>query len=362
MKKSSDTMVFLHICDYSAPYKGNFIKSLESLETIENVKNVYLFSYRANANKSVEWINALNENETVAYIQEENILKNIFLLKRILKEHKVTHIFRHFYDIKIDAILKVVCYNKPVVRFCHGMYAKVNRTGIMHRVRSFLWGKDLLIGVSEAVSESYRQSFKNVNIHTVDNAIFFDRLDVVDEFQKQNKVSLMCMGYNIKTKGTDIAIKMAQKLHENYDFVLNVVVAANCEELENYLKSAFDKIPEWLNILPPIENVATYFNANDIFLSPSRSEAFGYAVVEAAYCKNSIVASKTGGQGELKIDGVYWFESENIEEFYKKTEMAIRELNSEEKMMQKELVVKSVQKTYSLDEWRNNVINLVLNK
>ncbi|MBQ6998441.1 MAG: glycosyltransferase family 4 protein [Clostridia bacterium] len=332
------------------------------METIENVKNIYLFPHRAKANKSVEWINALNENETIAYIQEENIIKTIFLLKRILKEHKVTHIFRHFYDIKIDAILKIVCYNKPVVRFCHGMYADKNATGIMHKVRNFLWGKDFLIGVSEAVSESYRHNFNNVNIHTVDNAIFFDRLNVVDEFQKQDKVSLMCMGYNIKTKGTDIAIAMAQKLHENYDFVLNIVVAANDEELEKYLKSVFVTIPEWINVLPPVENIATYFNANDIFLSPSRSEAFGYAVVEAAYCKNSIVASKTGGQGQLKIDGVYWFESENLDDFYVKTELAVKELNSGEKNLQKENAAKSVQNAYSLDEWRNAVINLVLNK
>ncbi len=362
MNKNSDTMVFLHICDYAAPYKGNFINSIESLETISNVQNIYLFPNRAKFNNAIEWINSLNENGNVAYIQEKNILKNIILLKRILKMHRVTHIFRHFYDIKIDAILKVIMHKKPVIRFCHGIYADENATGIMHKVRSFLWKKDFFIGVSQAATDSHRKSFKKLNIHTVDNAIFFDRLNIKNDFQKQNKVSLMCMGYNIKTKGVDIALEMAKKLNEKYDFVLNIVVASNKEKMLEYLKSFFEVIPDWINVLPPVENIATYFKTNDIFLSPSRSEAFGYAVVEAAYCKNSIVASKTGGQGQLKIDGVYWFESENVDDFYKKTEKALQELNSPEKKLQKENAAKAIQNTYSLEQWRNSIVNLVLNE
>jgi glycosyltransferase involved in cell wall biosynthesis len=115
---------------------------------------------------------------------------------------------------------------------------------------------------------------------------------------------------------------------------------------------------DWIRYLPPTNNIGTYYRANDIFLSPSRQEAFGYANIEAVYCGNSIVLSKVDGQAELDIAGAYWFESENIEEFTKKLELAIVELHSAEKIHQKEITKNHIKHVYSLKEWSKKLVDL----
>lgn len=47
----------------------------------------------------------------------------------------------------------------------------------------------------------------------------------------------------------------------------------------------------------------TYLNAFDIFLFPSRSEALGYALIEAGFAGLPVIASKVGGIPEIIDDG-----------------------------------------------------------
>lgn len=110
--------------------------------------------------------------------------------------------------------------------------------------------------------------------------------------------------------------------------------------------------------MPQTNNIGTYYAANDIFLSPSRQEAFGYANIEAAYCKNSIVLSRVDGQGQLKIEGAYWVEPDDLEDLTQKLEQAVLELNLPEKIIQRENVKKQVEQTYSLRAWSDKVVDL----
>ena len=79
MKTNTKSFRVLHICDYSAHYRGNFIDSLESIETYhDNVENFYLFPFRSKGTAAQKWIEELNHTHTKAYIQEKNIIKNFF--------------------------------------------------------------------------------------------------------------------------------------------------------------------------------------------------------------------------------------------------------------------------------------------
>ena len=93
----------LHICDFSAPYRGNFIDSIESLEKYQiGIKNHYLFPARARQTSAKDWIEGLNKKETVAYIQEEKLFDVITQFLHIIKKHKINRIIRHFSDKRID--------------------------------------------------------------------------------------------------------------------------------------------------------------------------------------------------------------------------------------------------------------------
>ena len=66
-----------------------------------------------------EWIDDLNRHSTKAYIQESSIIKNIKLVRSILKTHKIDRIVRHFSDGKIDVVVKLLFKGKNVIRFFH---------------------------------------------------------------------------------------------------------------------------------------------------------------------------------------------------------------------------------------------------
>lgn len=357
MKNTKEKICLLHICGYAAPYRGNFIETLESLDRYGESHNIYLFPNRAKNLVAYEWIKKMNSPQQVAYIQEKSFFKNIFLIKKIVKEHKVDFIFCHFSDYITDVIIKVVFNGKKVIRFFHSMYEEQKK--FKNLIRKIVWNKNMFVGVSQAVSNSLKKEFENFSINTIENAICFERLDRTDFFNSRKNLSFLTMGYNMNVKGTDLALEVVNKLREKYDVCLYIVVAGSRDKIKAYLEKKFGSIPSWVVILPAIENIASYYSNIDIFLSPSRSEAFGYAVVEAAYCRTSIVASKVGGQKDLDVDGVYWFESENIDDFYEKAELAINELSVPQVKENKERVREYIQTRYSLERWSKEVMDLL---
>ncbi len=345
----------LHICSYASSYKGNFIESLEFLSKKDDKRNhIYLFPNFANNPNTLAWINQLK----TAYLQNKSFFKNVSLLKRIIKENNVTCIFRHFSDKKIDLILKLFFKNIKVIRFFH-MMTTPERNCLKMKFKKWVYKKDIFVGVSEPATNSAKKYFKQNNVYTIDNAICFNRLDTIDSFEKSNKTSLMVMGYDFFVKGVDLAIKSCEKVRKKYDIILYIVLATNKQNAINYIEKTYDNIPDWIILLPPTENIGTYYKNTDIFLSPSRTEAFGYAVVESAYCKNSIVATNVDGQAQLKIDGIYWAETENIDSLSLAIENAIKELNIEEKIAQKELTSKLIQERYSIEKWSEKVLELI---
>lgn len=358
MKTNTKSFRVLHICDYSAHYRGNFIDSLESIETYhDNVENFYLFPFRSKGTAAQKWIEELNHTHTKAYIQEKNIIKNFFLLTKILKKHKINRIVRHFSDKKIDVLIKLLFNGRHVIRFFH-CNCPIKKNVIKRKLIEFVWHKNKLVGVSNAITNEICNAHPKFSSYSIVNAIHFDRLDNQEPFKKADGISLLIMGWDYTRKGVDLAIKATQPLQNKYNITLQIVGGKNEDKIKELAYNILGKNVDWIRYLPPTNNIGTYYRANDIFLSPSRQEAFGYANIEAVYCGNSIVLSKVDGQAELDIDGAYWFDTENIEEFTQKLEMAIIELNSAEKIIQKEAAKNHVKHSYSLKEWSNKLVNL----
>lgn len=73
------------------------------------------------------------------------------------------------------------------------------------------------------------------------------------------------------------------------------------------------EMPAWVQLLPPREDIATYYNAADVFLSASRTEAFSYCLVEAAYCRPMLVSSDIPGPNDLRISGMQLFPTKDAD-------------------------------------------------
>lgn len=350
-----DTLNVLHICDYAAAYRGNFIDSLEALEKHRgNIKNFYLFPARARQAPAEEWIKELNSDNEVAYLQERNLLKNIRLFLKIIRTHKIDRIVRHFTDFKIDIIIKAFFDGRKVVRFFHCDCTR-SANPFKHRLKEFVWKRNRLVGVSDAIANKIRAVHPSFEVHAIVNAIRFDRLDKVDEFRRESCVALLMMGWDYERKGVDLAVRAVHTLRKKHDVILQIIGGRNEDKIKELAKNILGEEADWIRYLPPTNNVGTYYRASDIFLSPSRQEAFGYANIEAAYCKNSIVLSRVDGQGQLNIEGAYWVEPNNAEQLAQQLETAIIELKLPEKIKQKERVSEQVKQAYSLEEWADKL-------
>lgn len=350
----------LHICDYAAAYKGGFIASLEYLRKDlekDGIGQVYLFPHRALSTKAAEWIEELRADGATVYVQTESFFKNIQLLKKIVKEHNVTKIFRHFNDLYIDIIIRLFCPSVPVVRFFHCAYTA---SGISHIIRKFLYKKDVFVGVGRAVVEKATQQFSDREIISLENAIFLERFSDTDSFPRSDKVSCLTMGYNCKVKGVDLTFEVFKKIREKYDALLYVVVASHKEELEEEIKKHFGQKPDWLTVLPPTENIGAYYRSTDIILGPSRSEgALPFVVFEAMYCGNLAVVSDIPQQITDKVSSIRYFKSEDIDDYERVLSKAIDDVNKPETEKERLAAKEEIVKNYSMQVWSDKFKNLI---
>lgn len=342
----------LHICDYAAAYKGGFISALEFLRKDlkkDGIGQVYLFPNRAHSTKAKEWIEELRRDGATVYVQSDSFIKNISLVKNIVKKHNIKKIFRHFNDLKIDIIIRFFCPEIPVVRFFQCTYTA---TGLSHKIRTFLYKKDVLVGVSKSVTEKAEKSFPDKEIFTLEHALSFDRLSKIEDFPKTDKLSCLAVGYNCKVKGIDLTFDVFKRLREKYDVLLYVVVASHLEEFEEEVRKTFGEKPEWLTILPPTENIGTYYHNTDIILSPSRAEgALPFIVFEAMYCGSLAVVSDIPQQITDKVNTVRYFKSEDVDDYERVLSKAIEDVNKPETQRERQVAKEEIMKNYSMQVW-----------
>lgn len=350
----------LHICNFSAAYKGNFMSSLLALEEYlkeKGLKQIYIFPARANKTDAKKWIEELRNNGHIIYTQSESIKENLLLFNRIKKEYNIVTVFRHFADYKTDFLTWLIFGKKKIVRFFHCEYKRDKFPKF--EIKRFVYKNETLVGVSKPVTEQIKKNFPNNKSATIENAIDFARLDTPEDFDKRSGITCLAMGYNPIVKGADLAIKAVAKLQKKNHVHLYIVAASHFDELMNTVSEIEGNTPDWLTILPPTENVSTYYSNTDIFLAPSRSEGFSYAIPESAYCKSTIVFSDIPAHKNLSVNQRYMFKSEDLSDFCQKLQLAIDELHSDDSEIKKEKNRCDVIQNYGLDRWCREVYELI---
>lgn len=350
----------LHICDYAANYKGGFMNALEFLRKDlqkDNIEQIYLLPARALSTNAKNWIEDMRADGATVYVQTESFLKNIFLLRKIVKKHNVVKIFRHFNDIKMDIITRLFCPSIPVVRFFQCTY---NAEGFSHKLRTVLYKNDVLLGVSNSVTEKAMNSFPGRDIDTLEHALSLDRLSKVDDFPQTDKVSCLAVGYNCRVKGIDLTFEVFKRIREKYDALLYVVVASHLEEFEAEIRNHFGEKPDWLTILPPTENIGTYYHNTDIILSPSRSEgALPFVVFEAMYCGSLAVVSDIPQQITDKVSSIRYFRSEDVDDYERVLSKAIDDVDKPETENERLTAKEEIVENYSMQVWSDKFKALI---
>lgn len=351
----------LLICDNAAPYRGNFIPSMEYLEnTYRDGRMIYLFPENA---QDVSWMPLFQKEHRVYFMPKGFFGKKISFwglkkLREIIKEEDIKVIHTHFmvYNYSLFVARHTFARKIKMIAHIHNQFAIPSTKSAP--IKKFVMENtyDTIIGVSKSVAEGLNRQIKHKDITYIDNAICFSRLDTYEKISlrdNENQKVVLMAGWPALVKGVDIAAQAILELrNDGCDIKLCIMQSGDFEQTQHCVTEAIGSYPDWVDILPPREDVATYYNAADIFLSASRTEAFSYCLVEAAYCTPMLITSDIPGPSDLKIDGMEKFVSEDVEDLaHKMKELLVISMDVEERKY-------NVIRLYELRHWAEAIAEL----
>lgn len=359
MKKS-----VLQICHYAAPYRGNFVASLEALEKIllqKGYTTVYLFPEWAKTGMPSKWLMDMEKEGKVIKFFGKNAIKNTITFNKIIKQYGVVLIHTHFLPVKYQVAVQCACLRKPIRVIVHYHNHSEIKQGVQARLRQIFYRKCCMIACSDSVYQSVQRDYPKNEIYCVENGIDpsrvnnFRRISAQEMgFKAQAPIAIM-FGFDYKRKGVDIACEAVKQLNRNGIRInLGIVLSTNMEQVRYKLNKQFgDMIPDWIAVLPSRLDVASWYQSSQLFLSPSREEGLPYSVLEAGFCKCVVVLSDIPAQKNLEIPYTVWFESENAGALAQAIEKALKLYPEKEKNIwrsQQQLL-----KKYSVQAWAEQI-------
>ncbi|MBT9079836.1 glycosyltransferase family 4 protein [Lactobacillus delbrueckii subsp. bulgaricus] len=373
----------IFVCDYAANYAGNFIASLDNLaKQLDKMQKKVIFIF-PNGAKNKNWEISLSEFKVVYsdFNNDEVLLKSI--KNEILSKDSViihTHFINSLFLVKLKTILsnndKIVFHQHMAVNYGVKQIVKgiilrlfgfsntiyIGAIPGFHMVkgiilRLFGFSNTIYIGVSPAVYNDVCREVGKNKARLVTNSLDLMRLQSSNTrmANKANK-NVLIFGSQYKRKGVDLAIKAIQKGHLESKVRL-IVVTHTPDNTKELIKDKFGSIPRFIEVIKPSKNVEELYKNSFLFLSPSRSEAFGYSVIEAAYSGLKVIASDIPGQNTLEdVPNIRWVDSENVQQLGS----AILDAYQSPKENAEDIAKtkKVIEKNYSLDRWVKQIIKI----
>lgn len=347
----------IFFANYGSPYEGNFIVSLKMLESRLNEKNLsvtYVFPMRTQGRG---WLDQLKNDNNEIYFISDNKAVAIKELSKIIKNAQFVH--THFLNMEqmlVLRIARIVSFAKcKVIHHIHNHYQKSSNV-IKYSIKAWSLKSDLMLACGSGVCDSiYEADLKN-NASYIDNGIDFQRLNQYGESVFDvNCCQILMFGFDCKRKGVDIAVKACERLHQaGMNIQLNISLSRNEDVVKNEINMLLGKIPSWITLLPPRNDIATYYKGADLFISPSREEGLCYSLIEAAYCGCIVVASDISGQNELEIPQIVWCKKEDENDLADKIQNMMS-ISADEKTIILNGQKTVVEQKYSISRWADEV-------
>lgn len=344
----------IFVCDYGAKYGGNFIASFNYLANKLIRRNIEVYFIFPEVAKKQKWeIDLSKFNVLYCDFDKQNLVNTI---GRCLTRND--HVIIHFNFISSLFILRLkgklgncadyVFHQHMAVKF--GLKQLVK--GII--LRLFAPKKIAYIGVSQDVFNDVRKEVGKKKSRLVLNAIDTKRLKTINNFDNHN---ILIFGTDYYYKGVDLAIRAIQHSEiENKCKLL--IVTHNVSEARQMILREFGVLPVFVKIIPPVQDIGKLYSNSFLFLSPSRSEAFGYSVVEAAYSGNQVIISNVPGQNMLsEIPGVEEVQLENTKQLREKIIYAFEHSNDNRNKINNE-ACKYIADHFSLEKWSNSILEI----
>jgi glycosyltransferase involved in cell wall biosynthesis len=239
----------------------------------------------------------------------------------ILKYGEYDIIHAHGLDspLAISSLMISHIINIPAVITNHSLAGKgLIRVPLHLAGKIFLRYPDAIIAVSSAVVKDTK-IMSNRPLYLIPNGVDVLSSDVADmpiELEKSGRILIIIVSRMTKKKGVDLIIEIAPSLIEKYHNILFLMVGDG--PLKDKLEKKVKKQNMEQNFIFTGEvsrkTVFYLLGNSDIFVIPSKDEAFGIAVLEAFAKMVPVVARNNSGTSDIIAHEKTGFLVENKEE------------------------------------------------
>jgi len=254
-------------------------------------------------------------------------------VKDHLKEFDIVHVhsWQQFPDMLLHHYTKK--YHIPFVLQVHGSLSQIGPKILLKQVYDISFGYRILRDTSKviALNEVEAQQYRSMGVPDEKIAVIPNGIDLSEYavlppkglFKKKfgirdDEKVVLYLGRIHKTKGIDILIKAFTNVIQNIDDIKLVVVGpddGSLDELQTLVKDlSVGKKVIFTGPLYGLEKIEAYVDS-EVYVLPSRYEAFPMTVIEAYACGKPVIASNVGGLKDLVINDVtgLLFDSGDVE-------------------------------------------------
>ncbi|MDO4466483.1 MAG: glycosyltransferase family 4 protein [Bacillota bacterium] len=352
----------LHIANYAAKYRGNFIESLSILDSnlqSSGVTSFYAF-YLPDVDNPQPWMVDLEKaGKKVLYLSGD-VFADYKKIRELIKKENISLVHTHFITIKqyLSVALANAFSNFKTIMHFHNHSQKAGK--LKSILRNLVYRKCYMIGCSESVYHSIEENFPKNPKSFVDNGIYFQRIDKLDRASrneynlKADSTVCLIFGFDFFRKGVDLAVKSIETLNKNgQNIELVISLSTNLEAVKENIIKILGYLPEWAHIIEARNDVYMLYNMADIFLSPSREEGLPYSVIEAAFSRCNVVMSDISAQKYLKVPYGIWHKEGDVSSLEEAILKAIQ--IGSEKEYNLEQVREEIKNNYSVERWAEQI-------
>lgn len=174
---------------------------------------------------------------------------------------------------------------------------------------------------------------------------------------KANDKCVFLLGWDLKRKGLDIALKAIQKCREMDTSICFGMIGVGTRPADYAIKfiakeTGLNPVEPWIHFFDSYEDMFAVFRAVDVYLSASRKEAFSYGLLEAISQNMPVVVSD--------IPGTKWAALYHNSYFYPVEEVGACAAAISKALLsgRKETNASEVMDKYGIDQWCDRIIEI----
>ncbi|MEG1524191.1 MAG: glycosyltransferase family 4 protein [Clostridia bacterium] len=379
MQFQQNPMALLFLCDYQAPYGGNFIASLTRLHAALTQRGVparYLFPLDAESRSWCKQMRTIGM-QTLFFDKGAPLYKQNQLLCSILHSYHITILHVHFGCFPLAELAALRMPHLRLILHFHSDFSAGKPPTFQKRFRDVVYRiPERFIGKHriQKITVSETSAITTPDCIGIHNALVAERFanDVWTREQTrkaynvaESAILVLVFGWSPYIKGVDVAVNAMQRIHDagHAQYLLGIICgrAYTAEQMRSFLAERTNCTGEepWLRLFPPEEDVFRYHHACDVMLSASRSETFSYALLEALYsCKPCVCSDIPGVRWAKRFDTVRFYPVEDTAALSSAISAAAMDGCSESFSIRAQAVSDIVQHEYSIEDWCNLMLSV----